>query len=119
MNKAERRQSLRVPVKFEINYIHEGDYLISFSGDLSVEGMFIYTENPPPMGRKINLTFSLENTDPIDLEAMVIWANRSKDKRDRGVGVQFLNSSKAVRDAILKYIKRVAIIEKFELNPTS
>ncbi len=116
MNKTERRQNKRVPAKFKINYIHEGDYLISFTRDISVDGMFIYTENPPSVGEQTKLTFSLEDSDPIAVEAKVIWANTSGNKKDHGVGVQFINSSQEFKDAILAYVNRVAIIEENDVS---
>ena len=68
----ERRVNERVSVKFKINYIHAGDYLISNSKDISVSGMFIYTENPPPIGETITLAFSLEDTEELNF-LKILW----------------------------------------------
>ncbi len=48
----ERRGNQRIPSKFEINYVNEGDYLISYSKDLSVDGMFVSTNSPPAVGEE-------------------------------------------------------------------
>ncbi len=106
----ERRVSERTPVKFKINYIHEGDYLISNSKDISVSGMFIYTENSPSIGEMITLAFSLEDTEQLKVNAKVVWKNDSKNDNDKGIGVKFIEPNSQLNEMILKIVKRVAII---------
>ena len=53
MSKDERRINKRLDTKFEISYVHENDYLISFTKNISAEGMFVYTERPPAVGSTI------------------------------------------------------------------
>ena len=59
MVKNERRVSKRIPIKFKVDCLHEQNYLISFSKDLSADGMFIQTESPPEVGQKLTLQFPL------------------------------------------------------------
>ena len=107
----ERRVSERTDVKFKINYIHEGDFLISNSKDISVSGMFIYTENPPSVGETVTLAFSLEDTEQLKVNAKVVWINNSKNEKDKGIGVKFIEFDSQVKEMILKIVKRVAIID--------
>ncbi len=107
----ERRVSERLSVNFKINYIHEGDYLISDSKDISVSGMFIYTENPPSIGETITLAFSLDETEQVKVKAEVVWKNDSKNEKDKGIGVKFIESDPQVKEMILNMVKRVAIID--------
>lgn len=106
----ERRINERASVNFKINYIHEGDYLISNSKDISISGMFIYTENPPLIGEMITLAFSLEETEQLKVNAKVVWINGAKNDKDKGIGVKFIEPNSQVKEMILKIVKRVAII---------
>ncbi len=109
MSKDERRINRRFDAKFEISYINENDYLISFTKDISADGMFIYTERPPAVGSSIKLIFSLGNIKKIEVNAKVVWINKSTSK-DSGMGVKFVNILARSKDAILKEINRIAVL---------
>lgn len=111
MSASERRINRRIEASFKINYVHESDYLISFSKDISVDGMFINTENPPHVGTTTQLFFSIDGIhDPINVTAKVIWANTSGGSKDKGVGVQFVDPPEEVKEAVLKFVNRVAVV---------
>ncbi len=111
MNNSERRTSKRVEANFNVNYIHRGDYLISQTRDISIDGMFLYTQNPPIPHNHTTLTFSLDNLHDQKVEAEVMWANRSESK-DSGMAVKFVNPTKELQKAILEIINKVAILPK-------
>jgi hypothetical protein len=48
MASSERRFIRRSPVDFIVDFIHAGDYMISCSNDISMDGMFINTNSPAP-----------------------------------------------------------------------
>lgn len=108
----DRRMNKRTPAEFKVNYIHSGDYLISFSKDISVDGMFIYTENPPPPGDKIKLTLSFGDLPGITVQAEVVWINLSRSPMDCGMAVKFLDLSPHIEKKTLHFINRVAILLK-------
>ena len=107
----ERRVNKRIPAEFKVTYIHEGDYLISRSKDISVDGMFIYTEEPPPVGDTPRLTFAVDGRE-FSVTARVVWVNREAQGADRGMGVQFLDPPDDFRRAILEMVRRVAILNE-------
>jgi len=111
MNNAERRISERVEANFDVNYIHRGDYLISQTRDISIDGMFLYTRNPLIPHNHTTLTFSLGNLHDQKVEAEVMWANRSESK-DAGMAVKFVGPSKELQKAILEIVNKVAILDK-------
>ncbi|MFO7686672.1 MAG: PilZ domain-containing protein [Desulfobacterales bacterium] len=111
MTEAERRSSIRVPGKYEINYINEGDYLISYSKDISVDGMFIQTASAPPVGELTKLTFSIGNVEKVSVNAKVVWVNDSESSGDPGMGVQFVKPPKKLKETILALVKKVAVLE--------
>jgi len=108
MKDQERRVHERVATEFKVSYIHDGDYLISYSKDISADGMFIFTEAPPAVGECPQVTFSLNNRE-ITLKAEVIWVNTSTSPKDRGMGVRFINLPAKLKQEILAMIKRVAV----------
>ena len=110
MSKDERRINKRLDTKFEISYVHENDYLISFTKNISAEGMFVYTERPPAVGSTIKLIFSIGNLKKIETNAEVIWVNKGASSKDHGMGLKFLNMPARDKDAILKEINIVAVL---------
>jgi len=107
---SERRSNKRIPAKFKINYVHDRDYLISYTKDLSVDGMFIYTKNPPEAGEITKLTFSIGQIDNVTIEAIVIWVNPSEIESELGMGVQFINPPEFLTKEILKAVNKIAVL---------
>ena len=106
----ERRTNKRVPARFKITYIHDEDYIISYTKDISADGMFVYTKNPPNVGEMTKLTFSIGKLKKVSVEAKVIWVNKASLKRDAGMGVQFINPPSGLRKAILEIVNKVAVL---------
>lgn len=109
MNAHERRISLRVPAQFQVNFIHEGDYLISHTRDISVDGMFLYTSTPPPLSEKTELTFSIGTIQGVRVIGEVVWVNHSKSKKDSGMAIRFIDPNPELIDAILNIVNKVAV----------
>ncbi len=107
---SERRNNKRIPAKFKINYVHDRDYLISYTKDLSVDGMFICTKNPPEAGEITKLTFSIGQIDNVTIEAIVIWVNSSGIENERGMGVQFINPPEFLTKEALKAVNKIALL---------
>jgi uncharacterized protein (TIGR02266 family) len=112
MSKEEHRISKRFDTKFEISYVHKNDYLISFTKNISAEGMFVETENPPEVGSTIKLIVSLGDLDKMEIDAEVIWINKGPLSKDHGMGLKFLNMTEKDKDALLKEINIVAVLCK-------
>ncbi|MDX1775371.1 MAG: PilZ domain-containing protein, partial [Desulfobulbales bacterium] len=60
MSDSNRRIEERAPVDFQVDYIKEGDYVLSFSKNISLGGMFICTPDPPEPGSNLKLIFPVE-----------------------------------------------------------
>ena len=112
MAATERRGKKRIPVKLKVDCIHEEDYIISFSKDISADGMFIHTENPPEVGKRIELHFSIDGVEKLEVPASVVWVNRTGDPKDFGLGVKFVRPSVRVKDSIMRAVNKVAVLEK-------
>ena len=111
MTQVDRRVSKRILGKYEINFINEGDYLIPFSKDISVDGMFIQTESAPPVGELTKLTFSIGDIEQVSVDAKVVWVNQPDATADPGMGVQFVNPPSHLKETILSIVNRVAVLE--------
>jgi uncharacterized protein (TIGR02266 family) len=110
MLKDEHRINKRANIKFEISYVHENDYLISFTKNISADGMFVETKKPPVVGSIIKLIFSIGNFKKIEINAEVMWINKGALSKDHGMGLKFLNMPSRDKDAILKEINIVAVL---------
>ena len=105
----------RVPVEFQVYYIHEGDYVLSFSKNISLGGMFLCAPDPPDPGTKVKLVFPVEEYYEAEVMAVVIWVDRSPKVEKVGMGVQFLSRlSSNLKENIMKHVKRVEILKEVE-----
>ncbi len=115
MSNDNRRTEDRVPVDFQVDCIHEGDYVLSFSKNISLGGMFLCTPDPLEAGSKVKLIFPVEEYYQAEVIAVVVWVNRSLSVGEIGMGVQFLSPLSAnLKESIMKDIKRVEILKEFE-----
>jgi c-di-GMP-binding flagellar brake protein YcgR len=115
MSDDNRRTEERAPVDFQVDYIHEGDYVLSFSKNISLGGMYLCTPDPPEPGSKLKLIFPVEDYYQAEVMAVVVWINRSPNVGEVGMGVQFLSPlSSLLKENIMKHIKRVEILKEFE-----
>ena len=115
MTNDNRRYEDRVPVDFQVDFIHEGDYVLSFSKNISLGGMFLCTTEPLEPGSKVKLIFPVEEHYQAEVLAVVVWINRSSNVEEIGMGVQFISPlSSDLKESIMKDIKRVEILKEFE-----
>jgi uncharacterized protein (TIGR02266 family) len=115
MSTDNRRAEERVPVDFQVNYIHEEDYVLSFSKNISLGGMFLCTPDPLEPGSKVKLLFPVEEYYQAEVMAVVVWVNNSSSAGAIGMGVQFLSPLDSnLKESIMKHIKRVEILKEFE-----
>ncbi|MBU4262369.1 MAG: PilZ domain-containing protein [Proteobacteria bacterium] len=112
MNKKheEKRKSNRIPVQFDVTILHEEDYLISFTRDISADGMFINTQTPLSKGEKITVGFTIGAEKAISVKAKIVWVNMEGPEVDRGMGVKFINVSPKMKKNILLLVNRIAIL---------
>ena len=113
MASANNRIGKRIPANFKVDYIHKGNYILSFNKNISVDGMFICTENPPAVGQHIDLIFTLGAGQEVEVSAIVVWVNLAGPRKDKGMGVQFLSPLvPELKENIVQIVDRVAVLEK-------
>lgn len=104
------RAAERAPARLEVNYTYEGCHLISFSGNISADGIYVCTDRPAPVGTYLTLVFPLSNHQEISAGARVAWSDPGRPTGQRGMGLQFLDLPPVLREAILDLVKRIAIL---------
>ena len=110
MSFSRHRDAERAPARLEVNYTYEGCYLISFSGDISADGIYVCTDHPAPVGSRLTVVFPLPNHQQIASEARVVWSDGDACSGKRGMGLQFLDPPPMLRDLILDIVNRIAIL---------
>lgn len=106
---ARRRIHSRVAARFKVDYDHQGNYLISYSKNISVDGMFICTKAPPPVGACLRLVFSIDGLHEVMVSARVVWAADGESDCP-GIGVKFLDPPEHLKEAVLKMVNRIVIV---------
>jgi len=104
------RFAQRAPARLQVNYTYEGCHLISFSGNISADGIYICTDRPAPVGTHLTLIFPLFNRQEIAARARVVWSDSDGPSGHRGMGLQFLDLPPMFREAILDLVNRIAIL---------
>jgi uncharacterized protein (TIGR02266 family) len=111
----EQRASVRVPARFKVDYSHEDNYLISYSKNISAEGMFICTDSLVPVGTRVKLVFSISELYEIEVNAEVAWVNPQGTKGDIGLGLKFFDPPTPLKEAILRIVNRIAVVNSPDL----
>lgn len=74
------------------------------SGNLSEGGVFIHTTEPIAPGRRLWIELQLPEAGSVQAVGRVAWSkmvvNPSGDRRESGVGVQFIGAERALYDAL-------------------
>lgn len=81
------------------------------SGNLSVGGMFLITQEPLPVGTNFRVRFALPaSKDEITATGEVLWSRSQREAPDRqpGMGVKFKELSEKDRERIRSFIETQA-----------
>lgn len=91
---AEQRRHPRAKLSLLVQYRFDTveDFMSEYSGDVSLGGMFIRTEEPRPVGSMIYLQFALKDGSTL-IEGLgrVVHVNEPGGDGEAGMGIEFLN----------------------------
>jgi uncharacterized protein (TIGR02266 family) len=111
---AERRRAPRVLVDLEVDYASEENYLFAYITDISATGIFVRTTTPEAPGTHLNLRFSSEHSEHLEVEGEVIWVNPYRpgtpDNLHPGMGIRFVSIDNELRDRLFELIRRFAYL---------
>ena len=88
----ERRTNRRLPIRVMVEYETTEDFLMDYTANVSIGGMFIATKEPLELGTRFRMRFRLpERKKTIETYAVVRWVVEPDDRTgmEAGMGVQF------------------------------
>jgi type IV pilus assembly protein PilZ len=89
---SDRRIAYRLPMRVLVEYECAEDFLVDYTSNVSVGGIFIKTDHPLELGSRFRLRFRLPGmARPIDTYGVVCWAQRPEESKlmVAGMGVAF------------------------------
>ena len=91
LNTMEMRATKRLPVRVMVEYESVEDFLIDYTANISIGGMFIQTERPLAVGTRFRLRLRLpERSRPIETFGEVCWSmTDNAHGTQRGMGIRF------------------------------
>ncbi len=89
---AEKRTAERLPIRMLVEYESSEDFLIDYTANMSIGGMFIQTSNPLEVGTRFRLRFRIPGREePVDTVGEVCWVLTPDEAgvMQPGMGVRF------------------------------
>lgn len=86
----DRRHQDRSVLVATITMESESNFFTGFSENISEGGIFVSSENPPPVGDTISVEIAIDDGLPIRVGGEVRWHRLDADGRVTGCGVKFI-----------------------------
>jgi len=107
-----RRAFPRVNVNFAVRFASVQDFVLEYAANISAGGVFVHTEQPPPLKTIVQVEMVLPGSDtPVPTRGMVVHCLTKEEAEQKGtlpgVGVQFMDATDEFRqriDAAIAYI---------------
>jgi uncharacterized protein (TIGR02266 family) len=107
-----RRAFPRFPANFAVRFASVQDFVLEYAANISAGGVFVHTENPPPLKSIVQVEMELPGSgSAVPARGMVVHRVTKEDAKRRGtlpgVGVQFMDADDEFRrriDAAISHI---------------
>ena len=103
----DRRAHPRIPLRLSVKYSSAKDFLVDYSKNISVGGIFIRTSEPAEFGTKVLIEFNLPEI-PKKIKGLgeVVRVVRSGEsyKEPAGMGIRFLKFDPGSEEHIRRFI---------------
>ena len=109
----ERRLHERFDTSISVDYSSGDTFLFSYIQNISEMGIFIRSDEPFPIGTVLELRFTPDGQEPIELAGEVTWVNPYRpfgDNLNPGMGVRFQDLSADMRERIVALVRTVAYL---------
>ncbi len=104
----ERRLHEREDLKIPVDYSAVDAFFSEFTTNINEGGMFIETDNAPPLGSEVQLQFRLPNLDrPVKVAGRVAWLSDGKADSPAGMGIEFQELAPEVRRTINELVRQL------------
>ena len=103
----EKRQACpRLAINLRITFQETGDPVNSYILNLSSGGIFIDTDDPPPIDSTLSLLFHLpDDHEPMSLEGRVVWIKQTANACPSGMGIEFTGISPFHKQKIQSFVE--------------
>ncbi len=101
------RQETRVQKTLSLSYEDKESFVVAYTENVSVGGLFIKTDNPLEPGEQFVLKLQLPGlTDPMKIKCEVAWARKQGGETDdpNGMGVKFVEITNKDNQALKQYL---------------
>jgi uncharacterized protein (TIGR02266 family) len=83
------RKALRVPTDLKVHYSDPDRDELARAHEISERGLFLATDNPPPVGALLHLKLMSDDGESIEVEGTVVWSRRAGERGGPpGAGVE-------------------------------
>lgn len=101
----QHRACERIPVKLAVRFRTANEFVLEHAVNLSRGGVFIRSEDPPPLDTVVEVELQLPDSGvPVSSAAIVVHRQVPGGTKTPGVGVQFVDASDAFRERIDHYM---------------
>jgi type IV pilus assembly protein PilZ len=110
----ERRTYERFDAALSVDWTSGENFLFSYITNISEMGIFIRSDDPPPIGTSLRLRFASDDMEPLELSGTVAWINPIRpdgENLNPGMGVQFDELSADQRERVVELVRTVAYLE--------
>jgi len=106
VNEGNARRDRRCPIKLKVTYPSAQEFQADYTSNISRGGMFISTENPPPIGTMVDINLHLPSlVDPINLTGEVVHSHRpGEGEGGPGLGLKFIDIDAVSRGTLASYL---------------
>jgi len=103
----EKRQACpRIATNIRIAFQDSGAPVSSYILNLSSGGIFIKTDDPPPVDSTVSLRFHLPgDLEPINIEGRVVWIKQTGNSFPSGMGIEFTEISPLHKQKIHAFVE--------------
>ena len=104
----ERRKSQRTDFVVRVNYRTVDELFSEFARNINEGGIFVETDNPHPIGRRVSLEFQIPGSeDPIQVSGMVVRLTDASDSEPTGMGIEFEDLDTEARAHINELVRKL------------
>lgn len=101
----QHRACERVPVQLAVRFRTAHDFVQEHATNMSRGGIFIRTDDPPPLDTVVEVQLQLPDAGlPVSSAAIVVHRQQPGSNKLAGVGVQFVDASDSFRERIDRYL---------------
>lgn len=103
-----KRRHIRAPLSIKVAITCNGEQKELSASNLSIEGIFLRTASPYPVGSEMDLVLAVDDDDPIELKGRVVSAQKiiADVHPDSGMGIKFMDIPEDIRYRLYFFVMK-------------